>query len=120
MFENKPYEMAYGISGTEDKKSSWFPGSFEKGYYEHHNGISRECFIFKEGEVDMLLDADEGELKFCVVGLLDDDHEAKIYNLPKQTCGWVPHFYCYCDGTEFRIAKISVDLYGKSINDMFP
>ena len=119
IFDAQSFKATYGIVGTSTKDKYWYPISGGHLYYKYHNGISKEHFLFKEGEIDMLLDVDKGELKFRIVGQSDDKHEAKLYNLPKQMYGWVPHFNCYDGHTELRIAKISVKLYGKPINDIF-
>lgn len=104
-------QHAYGINHCDDK---WYSGSSSGGYYKHNNGVSHGNFKFKEGEVDMMLDIDKGELKFCVVGKKDKG-EPMLYNLPKQENGWIPHLLASSIATELRIAKISSDLYGEPI-----
>ena len=118
LFDHQSYKRAYGIQHAEDGQSCWYPGNWENDYYQYNNGISKAHFRFKRGEVDMLLDIDKGELKFCVVGKMDKG-EAVLYNLPKQEIGWVPHLIANSNNIEFRIAMISVDLYGKPIDNMF-
>lgn len=108
---------AYGISPAFNATNSWYPESHGPGYwsrarsYEHNNGISKAHFEFKKGEIDMLLDINKRELRFCVVGKKEKG-EAKLYQLPKQTQGWIPHLIAEHKGIQFRIAKIPIELYG--------
>ena len=110
IFQATSYTAAYGICASSFKTQAWYPG-YSARYYKLNNRISREHFHFKEGEVDMLLDVDKGELKFCVVGLCDDKYQAILCKLPKKN-NWM--------GTRGDCFDRDTDLYGRPTNALFP
>ena len=122
IFDKYSYNEAYGISAAMEK-SSWFPkdGKSLDGYYGSHNNSDRLHFDAEQVEVDMLLDVDKGELNFCVVGQLEKG-EAKMFGLPiggEDGNGWVPHMNTTTETTSLKIAKIAVEFYGQSMDEIF-
>ena len=122
-FHYLSYNEAYGMAASSIKEYAWYPYAStmgRDGYWKSHNNIARDHFEFQCGEVDMLLDVDQGILKFCVVGQLKDELEAIMHDLPRDTnTGWVPHFNTFCEGTKLRIARIPIELYGQPNNDLW-
>ena len=80
----------YGIARHNGRTGNYYKPT----NHEYRNDIDLAHFLQKRCAVDILLNADVGEMRLCVVGIVDDDHEALIFNMPiNQKCpGWVPHF----------------------------
>merc|ERR1712228_501188 len=95
-------------------------------------------FKKKEIEVDILLDLDKKELRFCANGLLDEmdpkckdeengkqkilhENEPKMWNFPiENKIGWCPHINMgTCPNTTSRVAKIPIECYGVKIDNLF-
>ena len=111
-------------------------------YPTYTNINNKKCkvdtqFRQKEVEVDMLLNLDKKELRFCANGLLDgmktdtrswqtenrkdEENEPKMWNLPAENkLGWCPHvnFGTAAKATA-RVAKIPVECYGIKIDKLF-
>ena len=69
-----------------------------------------------DGEYDIYVDCDEGILRLCVVGMLEEKYEAEISGLNEcdNESGWVPHIVFLANNNHtFRIARIPNDWYGK-------
>ena len=92
------------------------------------------------GEIDLLLDCDNGILRVGIVGkkrLIKDnenieeyikdanksilENEARLWNLQigDECKGWVPHIALWSDGAQCRVAKIDPTLFGVEIEDCF-
>ena len=67
--------------------------------------------------IDIHLDCEKGQLRLCVVGNCDSQHEAILNGLNEfeNKKGWVPHFNFgnVAFDTEIRLAKIPNSWYGK-------
>jgi len=96
----------------------------QQNYYKpmrnpHHNHIDLAHFMQTQCAVDILLDADTGTLNMAVVGMADDEHEAKMWNLPtgRKCTGWVPHFIIGTRATDTSLQLLSMDArwYGCSL-----
>eukprot|EP01084_Bolivina_argentea_P023673 44205_1 len=77
-------------------------------------------FPFANCEMDMYLNTNKGQLKFCIVGRLNDNVEVKINGLPKtQNQQWIPMLCMRYSVRECTIqtAIIDTDNYGQ--NDFF-
>ena len=94
MFEenNLNQDTVYGVARSRNTN-----------YYKPHdsdcNRIDLQHFIQDECAIDMLLDATNGSLRMCVVGMCNEEKEVKINNMPTTktegwTHGWSPHFVC--------------------------
>ena len=104
---------------------------------EYIKGSSRNTMFFNENKsfVDISLNCDIGELKFCVVGKLNENNKYDIdivqlfqkvfIDLPNNKHGWQPHInsfisnYGYSQTIECKIAKIPNELYGIHDNAIF-
>ena len=86
---NEP--TVYGIARHNGRKKANYYKPFD---HLKRNNIDLAHFMQKKCVVDILLNADIGELRLGVVGMVDDKHEARIWDMPiNQKCpGWVPHF----------------------------
>lgn len=115
----------YGVSTY----SQWYisGNSLHPGNDEYiREQIDMFHFGEAECEVDIYLDCDEGILKLCVVGLMDEKYEAQMI-IPKQKedksdclIDWTPHliFPSFSFGPKIKIAQISLLEYGRhEIND---
>ena len=84
--------------------------------------VSLTHFLEKKVEVDIYLDVDQGILRFCVVGVCDEDKEVYIEGLRwwpwMNNDGWVPHFLFCGSGTQQQIRACSIDIecYGKELD----
>ena len=68
----------------------------------------------------MLLDADKGILKFCVVPFVEEKYEAILRKIPIDNDeGYVPHFNLDRRGQNLKIARIPIDWYGKEKSSIF-
>ena len=74
---------------------------------------------FKDAtEIDVFVDADQGILRMCVVGMLSEDKEVEITGLNESNnkIGWVPRIIFYHKSQSFEIAHIDTGLYGQRTN----
>ena len=119
------YDDAFGISSKYDQYFPW--AAILKSRVEHSNSEIAH-FLMDKGEVDMLLDADKGELKLCVVGQCEETKVPKLWWDAKKVAdayfdddgrGWVPHFNLHEKRQQLRIAKIPVDLFGQKEDHVF-
>eukprot|EP01084_Bolivina_argentea_P169241 293408_1 len=122
------HRQAYGIG---KKENQWFTSNLFTSNTKivNHNSCKWDRFpTFQCGEIDMLLDADNGQLNICIVGFVQD--EAKLMDLPipnkvkpnyfnENHIGWTPHFICNAPDQQLRIMEIPIECYGKPINDLF-
>ena len=74
--------------------------------------------------VDMLYNVNKKELKYKMVNekhVIDDGKECIINGIPISDKGWVPHIVMgqYRQIKRFRIASISIDMFGKHIDNLF-
>ena len=105
------YLNLYGIENSNGK--NYLPQDpINKTKYQYNNDNPTSFFKQKECEIDMLLDIDKGELKFCIVGQYDPQNEIILYNLPKIQNGWIPQFNLNGKNIELRIAQIPIQWYG--------
>ena len=121
-FSSLSYNEAFGISPDYNQ---WFPWGEMDGITET-NGIELAHFHKEKIEVDLLLDIDKKELRFGVVGEKENNKEAiisKIEYPDKQNKGFVPHINfggnLYAKPTKVQIAKIPVEMYRESYDDIF-
>eukprot|EP01084_Bolivina_argentea_P003852 7282_1 len=110
-------DSVYGIAYNKKRKLAiWRPA----GNISSRNKIDLQHFASKKCVVDMLLDADNGILKICVVGMCDDEHEAKIWNMATTNLyqRWVPHFTfgSSANGAQLQVTEIYKGYYGKDMN----
>ena len=75
-------------------------------------------------EIDIYLDVDKGDVKLCVVGRNDSSQDPHIWGMPINTKhGWVPYLntiiHNYSSKTQFRIASVPIDMFGRSIECLF-
>lgn len=114
-FTKHSYQEVYGVA-----RNNYYPKP-KWEYYEHCNRIQmNHLYERMDGEIDMLLDVDKGELELCLVGLIDEAKRPKLWNLPlSMQNGWVPHFNIYQKDNSVRIASIPVSWYGIEQIDIF-
>lgn len=102
----------------------WYPGGCTT------NKISTTHFYRQNLDVDILLNLETGELRICVVGMLSTDKEAVLQGIHEvdNEDGWVLHLNVFNNGdggrydtedTEVRIAEISPEIYGQSVDGLF-
>ena len=108
-----PYRRAFGVSKDA---CDYYPA--DPTYYQHREPCDKMYFRnLKVGDVDMLLDADAGTLRLCVVGHAKPRHEVKLYNLPIPNevaghTGWVPCGIFGYAGQQLRVSSIPREWYG--------
>ena len=112
----------YGV-GTDP---NWYPYIYAKGNRfrntnnKHKGNWSHPSKIHSKYHIDMLFDADIGELQLCMLEK-QDRLSIKIWGIPCNTDhGYVPHFNTInLTQCSVRIASIPVESYGEQIEDMF-
>ncbi len=111
----------YGV-GTDP---NWYPYSFSstnrwRNTNDKHSGNwSHPSKTHEIYHIDMLFDADIGEVQFCM--LEDKKLNAKVWGVPLNTeDGYIPHFNTISlTKCKIRIASIPIESYGEEIEDMF-
>ena len=109
---------------------NWYPynkssaGRWREGHNNHSGNWgypNKEITSNGVYHIDMLFDADKGEIQFCV--LEDKTRYAKIWGIPidkENGDGYVPHFNTISiKDCEIRIANIHIESYGQHIDDIF-
>eukprot|EP01084_Bolivina_argentea_P112909 201335_1 len=108
-----------------------FPGEnvikliVEYAYIQHvknnKDDTNLKCFQQTNVDIDILLNADIGQLNICVVGQCEKGKEVIILNLPTRMLGngWVPHLVIKERSSLLRIAMMPVSLYGVMQDNVF-
>ena len=116
-----------------DEKGSGFYGASSGGYWtlnsdtttgligKNNEKIRKRIGLshfqnVTDGEIDVFVDAGQGILRMCVVGMLSEDYEVEIKGLngSMNKIGWVPRIIFYHKSQRFRIAIIDAGLYGQT------
>eukprot|EP01084_Bolivina_argentea_P264468 447994_1 len=108
-YSDDSYEIVYGMANCDQ----WFPYVDGMDYPDHNEASSWYFCQQKECEVDMLLDLNKRQIKYCIVGDTNPKHEYPIlYKIPKRKSGWIPHINFHDTETRIRAAAIPIELFG--------
>ena len=112
--------------------SCWYGGGPYGGNHLPVGPHRNDAYVYgykgrrKTLEIDIYLDADEGNMKFVVVGEIGKTFdgkttEAKLFKMPTNTKhGWVPYINTATNGgMQLRIAKIPPEWYGTHYDGIF-
>ena len=132
VFNPRKHLIVYGLSKLQEFSGSiifysekiWGISPWNNEWYPNRsllktNSIDLSHFNQDKFDVDMLLDLDKKELRFCVVGM-DINDETKIAilkNIPQDNAsGFVPYFnlHRHSHGAQLRIIEVPISWYGQS------